>query len=117
MIELGSYCCSLGRKTLALVEYKSFLRRCLMLLRLWDRRDEFGAASVLDDLLRGLASLIELPVAPRVFVGGVQDWVIKEGVVHEPASGMEAPLGRSRRWPVVHKEVDARPSTHSRALS
>src|SRR5262249_16890910 len=41
----------LGRKALAFVENKSRLRRGFALLRLGDRRNEFGAASIFDDAL------------------------------------------------------------------
>ena len=34
----------------------------LPLFRFWDRRDEFGAASAVGDLLRGLPVVIKLPV-------------------------------------------------------
>jgi hypothetical protein len=61
----------LGREPLAFVEDKSCLCGSLALLRLWDRRDEFGTASIVDDLLRGLPRLIEFPAPPRVFVGRV----------------------------------------------
>ncbi len=61
----------LGRKPLAFVEDKPGLRGRLALFRLRDRRDELGTATELDDLLRGLAGLIEFPMPPRVLVGGV----------------------------------------------
>src|SRR5271157_5311630 len=48
----------LGRKPLSLVEYKSRLCSRFAFLRLWDRRDEFGTASALNGLLRGLPSFI-----------------------------------------------------------
>ncbi len=37
----------------------------------------------LDDLLRGLPCLIQLPVPQRTFVGGVQDRVVEERVGHD----------------------------------
>src|SRR6266700_3965083 len=72
----------LGRKPLAFVEHKSRLCSHLMLLRFRDRSDEFGTAAALDDLLRGLPSLIKLPVPDRVIVWRVQNWVVEEGVGH-----------------------------------
>ena len=62
----------LGGQPFALVEHKPRLfARGFPLLRLWDRRDEFGAASALDDLLCGLSSLIKLPVPRWVLVGRI----------------------------------------------
>jgi hypothetical protein len=40
----------------------------VMFLRLWDRGDEFCAAAALNDLLRGLARFIKLPMSQRVLI-------------------------------------------------
>ena len=45
----------LARKPFAFVEYDFLLRAGLVLLRLRNWRDKFGAAPFLDNLLRGLA--------------------------------------------------------------
>src|SRR5690606_6113935 len=57
-------------------------------LRLRDRRDELRPAPRFDDPLRWLSVAIELPVAARVLVGGVQNGLREEGVghVHHPAA-------------------------------
>jgi hypothetical protein len=71
-----------SRETFAFVENKSRLAGGLPLLWLGNRRDEPRAASVLNDLLRRLASLIELPVAPRICIGRVQYGTIEERIGH-----------------------------------
>jgi hypothetical protein len=71
----------LRREALALVEDDFFLLdRSLVLLGLRDRRDELSAATLLDDLLRGLAVLVKLPVPCRDRVGGIQDGMVEERV-------------------------------------
>ena len=66
MIEVGSYCCSRVESPLPSSKTKSCWRSAfLAFLRLGDGRDEFGAATVLDDLLGRLALRIELPMPPR----------------------------------------------------
>ena len=72
----------LRRKPLAFVEHESRLRGGFALLRLRDRRDEFGAAPALDDLLRRLPRLIELPMPPWALVGRVQNRMIKKRIGH-----------------------------------
>ena len=47
-----------------------------------DRRDEFGAASALDDRLCRLSSLIEFPMPSRVVVGRIEDGWSKKGFRH-----------------------------------
>src|ERR1700730_12636205 len=71
-----------GRKPLTFVEHKSRLCSGFAFLRLWDRCDEFGTASALNDFLRGLPSFIKLPIPHRAFVGRVQYWMVKERVRH-----------------------------------
>src|ERR1700731_811667 len=71
-----------GRKPLAFVEHKSRLCSGFAFLRLWDRRDEFGTTSALNDLLRGLASFIKLPMPRRAFVRRAYYWMVKERVRH-----------------------------------
>ena len=83
MIEVGSYCCSCGGEPLALVEDDRLLV-CGALLRFFG----FGIG-VMNSARRrvsmiccvGWPVLIELPVAPGVLVGGVEDRVVEEGVV------------------------------------
>ena len=72
----------LGREPLAFVEDELRLLYVAALLRLRDRRDELGAAASLDDLLRRLALVVELPVAGGVLVGRVEDRALEEGVGH-----------------------------------
>ena len=94
MIEVGSYCCSFGRKPLALVEDESpAAAAAFALLRLRDRRDELGAAAGLDDLLRRLAVLIELPVPRGTRIGRVQDRVVEERVGHDQRLLIRQPAG------------------------
>lgn len=69
----------LGREALALVEYEYRLGSGLVLLRLGDWRDEFGTASVVDDLLGGLPCVIEFPMPPGVSVWRVQNRVVENG--------------------------------------
>src|SRR2546430_5636002 len=72
----------LGGEPLSLVEHKPRLCSGLALFRLWDRRDELGTTSVLNDLLRGLPCVIKLPMPPWVFVRGVQNRVVKKWIRH-----------------------------------
>jgi hypothetical protein len=72
----------LRREALAFVEHKSRLGGGLALLGLGDRRDEFGTAPALDDLLSGLARLIQFPMPPRGVIRRIQNRMIEEGVRH-----------------------------------
>ena len=73
----------LGREALPFVEDKALSApQLLALLRLRDRRDELGTAPGVDDLLGGLAGLVQLPVPRRVLVGGVQDRLVEERIGH-----------------------------------
>jgi hypothetical protein len=72
----------LRRKSGAFVENDVLLAggRGFPLFRLRDRRDEFGAAADIEDLLRRLAVAIELPMPLRALVGRVQNRVLEEGI-------------------------------------
>ena len=70
----------LRRQTLALVEDKAGLGRRLPLLRLRNWGDEFRAAAGIDNALCRLATLIKLPVAPRIAVWRVQYRLVKKWV-------------------------------------
>ena len=56
------------------------------LLRPRDRRDERDTAAAVEDLARGLAALVELPVPRRVLVGRVEDGPVEKLVAHGGAS-------------------------------
>ena len=58
----------------------------LALPRFRDGRDEFGTPTILDDLLGGLASTIQLPMPVRLAIGPIQDWTFKEGILGRHAS-------------------------------
>ena len=54
--------------------------RRFSLFRLRDRRDEFCATPLLDDLLGRLPRLIEFPMPRRAFVGRIQDRMFEKGI-------------------------------------
>src|SRR5262249_35701265 len=54
---------------------------------------KLGAATLLDDALGRLAGFVELPMAARILVGRVQDWLVEERVRHR--CGDEVPRSRS----------------------
>jgi len=80
MIEVGSYSCSLVESPLPPSKTNVSCGRLLVLLRLRDGRDERGAAAGLDDLLRRLPGIIQLPVPPWILIGRVEDGTIEERV-------------------------------------
>jgi len=67
-----------SRQALAFVEDEAGL--LLVLLRLRNRGDEFGVTPRLDDPLRRLSILIQLPVAGGIGVGGIENGVFEERV-------------------------------------
>ena len=71
------------------------LRGSLPLLWLRDRSDEFGRPASVDDPLRWLAFLVELPVPRRPIVRRVQYWVVEKRVGHAAGTGLAG--GASRR--------------------
>src|ERR1700722_3536863 len=64
----------------AFIEYETRLRGTFPLFGFRDRRDEFGAATALDDLLRRLPGLVELPMPRWAFVGRIQDRMFEKGI-------------------------------------
>ena len=73
----------LGRKPRALVhDHLELLTRSSLPPGLWDWRDEFGAAALLDDSMSGLPLFIQLPVRSWVLVGIVQDRLLEESIIH-----------------------------------
>jgi hypothetical protein len=54
---------------LAVEDHVALHRRLLSLPGLGDRCDERDGATLLEDLVRGLAGVVEIPVARRVRVG------------------------------------------------
>jgi len=72
----------LRRETFAFIEDEGRLRGHLVLLWLWNRRNEFCAASAFDDLLCRLPRLVELPIPVRVVVRGVENRLIEKRIGH-----------------------------------
>ena len=73
----------LGGKSLALIEHHVYLlfgALALLWLRNW--RYELGLAAEVLNFLRGLPSLVEVPVFRRAVVGRVQNGALKKGIVH-----------------------------------
>jgi hypothetical protein len=72
-----------GRKPHAFVENEPLLSdgRAFALLGLRDRRDELCGAPSLDDPLRRLTLVIELPVTRRIFIRGVKDGTLEEWIL------------------------------------
>jgi hypothetical protein len=78
----------------ALIEDKSLLTLdALVLLRPRDGRDEPRVAPRLDDLPRGLAIRVELPVAARIRVRRVEDRPLEERLVHRDNAGQDHASG------------------------
>ena len=82
MMEVGSYCCSLVERPFPSVEDYLGLLPVLPLLRLWNRRDELGAPTAVQDLMRRLPLEVQLPVPLWALIGRIQDGVIEEWVGH-----------------------------------
>ena len=56
--------------------------RFILLLGFGDRCNELGPPAVLDDLLGRLPLVVQLPVAGGIGVGGVQNGVFEEFILH-----------------------------------
>ena len=67
------------RKPLSFVENQFLLfRGTLSFSGLGDRRDKLHAAAVFNYPLCWLALAIEFPMARRIFVGRIKDWMFKK---------------------------------------
>ena len=73
----------LGRNAFAFVKNQLLLLFGVFALPgLGNGHDVLSAAAVLNDLLRRLAFVIEFPVTSGTFIGGVEDRLLEESIIH-----------------------------------
>ena len=77
MIGVGSYCWTVGLELLRLL-VEDELSLAALLPRSGNRRDQRDASPFVENAIRGLTVLVQLPVAARILVGRVQDWLEEE---------------------------------------
>ena len=69
-----------------IIRAESHFRLCcgrfLALFRFWNRCDQVGVATGIDDDIVRLAIVVQVPVAWRIFVGRIQNWFFKEFLRH-----------------------------------
>ena len=79
-------CLFLGGNPLVIKPHLGLRGRSFLLLWLRNGRDEICASTAFGDPLGRLSRFIQLPMPPRIFLGGIQDGAFKELIFHFPQS-------------------------------